>query len=129
MKADERRIAQRLGAILAHLRHPCILRHIETFDDGDFLCIVTEFCEAGDLGALQERRQGKLLPEAQVGDWFIQLCLGLLYIHKRKVLHRDLKLVRRCAYFLVQVPCRQIKPCPELESIPNPSPTSTFATL
>lgn len=75
----KRQVAQREGAILAHLKHPCILRHIETFEDGDYLCIVTEFCEVGDLGALQERRVGKLLPEAQVGDWFVQLCLGLLY--------------------------------------------------
>lgn len=24
-------------------------------------------------------------------QWFVQLCLSLEYIHKRKILHRDLK--------------------------------------
>ncbi|KAI3360880.1 hypothetical protein L3Q82_012887 [Scortum barcoo] len=37
------------------------------------------------------RRSGQSLPELQVIDWFIQLLLGLHYMHDRRILHRDLK--------------------------------------
>ena len=29
--------------------------------------------------------------EAQIMSWFVQMCLGLKYIHERKILHRDIK--------------------------------------
>ena len=28
---------------------------------------------------------------SQIVDWFVQICLGLTYIHERKILHRDIK--------------------------------------
>ena len=59
---------------------------------GGYLCIVTEYCDHGDLAARLERQRGVPLPEATVLDWFAQLCLALLFVHKRHVLHRDLKL-------------------------------------
>ncbi|XP_022786792.1 serine/threonine-protein kinase Nek5-like [Stylophora pistillata] len=31
------------------------------------------------------------LPEDQVLDYFVQICLGLKHVHDRKILHRDLK--------------------------------------
>ena len=34
---------------------------------------------------------GRLLPESQILDWFVQLCLALKHVHDRKILHRDLK--------------------------------------
>ena len=89
---EERRTAQREAALLASLKHPAVLRHIESFEDAGFLCIVTEFCERGDLAARVERQRGVPLAEHVVLDLFVQLCLALLYVHKRHVLHRDLKL-------------------------------------
>jgi serine/threonine protein kinase len=35
--------------------------------------------------------EGKTLTEAQVIEWFIQLALGMKYIHEKKIVHRDLK--------------------------------------
>lgn len=87
------------AALLAHLSHPAIIRHIESFEADGHLCIVTEYAERGDLSARLEERKGVWLPESQVLSYFVQMCLALLYLHKRKVLHRDLKLanVRRRA--------------------------------
>ena len=77
--------------ILSALHHPGIIKHVESFEDDGFLCIVAEFCERGDLTNFIEARKAALVPESQVLDWFVQLCLAMLYLHKKKVLHRDLK--------------------------------------
>jgi len=53
---------------------------------------VTEFAERGDLTGRLEERKGVPLREEQVLDYFVQMCLSLLYLHKKKILHRDLKL-------------------------------------
>ena len=37
-------------------------------------------------------RGGVALPEGVALDYLVQMALALLYCHKRKVLHRDLKL-------------------------------------
>lgn len=90
MSTDERRTAQREASLLASLRHPAVLHHIESFEEGGFLCIVTEFCERGDLAARLERQRGVPLAEGVILDWFAQILLALLYVHKKHVLHRDL---------------------------------------
>ncbi|RYG53426.1 hypothetical protein EON66_08560, partial [archaeon] len=80
------------AAILSHLSHPNIISHMESFEEDGHLCIVTEFAERGDLSAALRDRRSVWLTEAQVCDWFVQICLALLYLHKKKILHRDLKL-------------------------------------
>ncbi|XP_054966431.1 serine/threonine-protein kinase Nek11 isoform X11 [Pan paniscus] len=41
---------------------------------------------------IQEYKQaGKIFPENQIIEWFIQLLLGVDYMHERRILHRDLK--------------------------------------
>lgn len=84
MPEEEKRAARREAEILRHLKHPGILRHIESFESDGFLCLVTEFCERGDLSQRIASRGGVLLPEATVMDYFTQMLLALLYIHKRK---------------------------------------------
>ncbi|XP_032766311.1 serine/threonine-protein kinase Nek11 [Rattus rattus] len=41
---------------------------------------------------IQEYKEaGKIFPENQIVEWFIQLLLGVDYMHERRILHRDLK--------------------------------------
>lgn len=35
--------------------------------------------------------KGKNFTEQQILDWLVQMALALLYLHERKILHRDLK--------------------------------------
>jgi non-specific serine/threonine protein kinase/NIMA (never in mitosis gene a)-related kinase len=35
--------------------------------------------------------KGKNFTEQQIMDWLVQMSLALLYLHERKILHRDLK--------------------------------------
>jgi NIMA (never in mitosis gene a)-related kinase 1/4/5 len=52
-----------------------------------------EYCANGDLyNRLQKLKQGgKQLPEKQIVEWFFQILLSIQYIHKNRILHRDLK--------------------------------------
>ena len=54
------------------------------------LCIVMEFADAGDLSQRIRAREG-LFAEEEVLNTFAQCCLALHYVHKRHVLHRDIK--------------------------------------
>eukprot|EP01138_Halocafeteria_seosinensis_P001827 gb/GECG01001870.1/.p1 GENE.gb/GECG01001870.1/~~gb/GECG01001870.1/.p1 ORF type:complete len:666 (+),score=86.23 gb/GECG01001870.1/:1-1998(+) len=91
MPEAERRAAQKEVTILSKLSHPAIIGHIESFEDDGSLHIVTELAECGDLSAYIARKKGKLISEKRILSWVVQICLALLYVHKKKVLHRDLK--------------------------------------
>ncbi|XP_035750587.1 serine/threonine-protein kinase Nek4 isoform X4 [Egretta garzetta] len=49
------------------------------------------FCEGGDLYHKLKEQKGKLLPENQVVEWFVQIAMALQYLHEKHILHRDLK--------------------------------------
>mmetsp|Transcript_113847 Transcript_113847/g.327146 ORF Transcript_113847/g.327146 Transcript_113847/m.327146 type:complete len:684 (+) Transcript_113847:122-2173(+) len=113
---DNRESAMREVKLLASLRHPCIVAYLESFlvrstpslPSEDVLCLVMARCER-DLRqeCLRLRldwelaREGGSQPpgtfgvprfdEEQVLSWLSQLCWGLLHLHSRKLLHRDLK--------------------------------------
>lgn len=53
--------------------------------------IAMDYCEGGDLYSRINAQRGALMPETQVMDWFVQICLSIKHIHDRKILHRDIK--------------------------------------
>ena len=73
--------------------HPFVLYCHEAFREGPYVCIVTDFCEGGDLGGViaSAHQRGGALSAAQVLEWTVQLCDGLEFLHTRSVLHRDIK--------------------------------------
>ncbi|XP_064234759.1 serine/threonine-protein kinase Nek11 isoform X1 [Aotus nancymaae] len=79
--------------LLSKLDHPAIVKFHASFVEQDNFCIITEYCEGRDLDyKIQEFKEaGKLFPENQIIEWFIQLLLGVDYMHERRILHRDLK--------------------------------------
>jgi NIMA (never in mitosis gene a)-related kinase 1/4/5 len=80
--------------LLRDMDHPNILRYHDSFvDDATRLCIVTEFCNAGDLYTdIQARKEAESpLTENEVMDIFVQVLLALHHVHGKRVLHRDLK--------------------------------------
>lgn len=50
-----------------------------------------EFCEGGDLSQTLKSQFGRPLKEDKIWKYFILMTMGLEYIHKRKILHRDMK--------------------------------------
>ncbi|XP_074168934.1 serine/threonine-protein kinase Nek11 isoform X2 [Rhinolophus sinicus] len=79
--------------LLSKLDHPAIVKFHASFVEQDNFCIITEYCEGRDLDyRIQEYKEaGKTFLESQIIEWFIQLLLGVDYMHERRILHRDLK--------------------------------------
>ncbi|KAJ7419786.1 Serine/threonine-protein kinase Nek11 [Willisornis vidua] len=93
LKPNETVEANLEAQLLSKLDHPAIVKFYASFVERDSFCIITEYCEGGDLDfKIQEYKDsGKMFTQSQVIDWFIQLLLGVNYMHERKILHRDLK--------------------------------------
>ncbi|NXP20356.1 NEK4 kinase, partial [Scytalopus superciliaris] len=88
----ERRAAEQEAQLLSQLRHPNIVTYRESWQGQDgHLYIVMGFCEGGDLYHKLKEQKGRLLPEAQVVEWFVQIAMALQYLHEKHILHRDLK--------------------------------------
>ncbi|KAA6342160.1 MAG: putative NEK protein kinase [Streblomastix strix] len=71
--------------ILASFRHQNITKFKEAFIAEDKLYIVTELVDGGDLLQLIKRRKmtKRYFNEDTIWSIFIQICLGLHYLHDR----------------------------------------------
>ncbi|XP_070685305.1 serine/threonine-protein kinase Nek3 [Pempheris klunzingeri] len=83
--------SRREAVLLSRMKHPNIVAFREAFEAADLLCIVMEYCRGGDL--LQRIQQQKTTQFCvdEILRWFAQMCAGAQHIHKKRVLHRDLK--------------------------------------
>ncbi|XP_078355562.1 serine/threonine-protein kinase Nek10-like, partial [Oculina patagonica] len=75
------------------LRHPNVVKYHKAFQEKDKLYVVMELIEGAPLGehfnSLKEK--GTRFSEDRIWHIFIQIVLGLRYIHKEKhIVHRDL---------------------------------------
>lgn len=77
--------------VLSKLEHPNIVKYYDSFIEKQFLNIIMEFCEGGDLSQFLKSQLGRPLKEEKLWKFIIQMCQGLEYIHKKKILHRDIK--------------------------------------
>ncbi|XP_043824463.1 serine/threonine-protein kinase Nek11 isoform X2 [Dromiciops gliroides] len=93
LKPNETVQANLEAQLLSKLDHPAIVKFHASFVERDNFCIITEYCEGRDLDyKIQEYKEaGNTFPENQIIEWFIQLLLGVDYMHERRILHRDLK--------------------------------------
>ncbi|KAK6117251.1 hypothetical protein DH2020_049016 [Rehmannia glutinosa] len=75
--------------LLKNLSHPNIVRYLGTAREEDSLNILLEFVPGGSISSLL----GKFgsFPESVIRMYTKQLLLGLEYLHKNKIMHRDIK--------------------------------------
>jgi len=61
--------------LMKKIRHRYIVKYIESFNKGDHLYLVMEYCEKGDLHQyLQRTGKGMQVPEVRIWKLFIQIC-------------------------------------------------------
>ena len=79
--------------LLAGLDHPNVVQVYDTFDDAEGVFIVMQYVEGRDLWQATEHAIAlhSPLPVAQVMSWMLQACTGLAYLHKKNIVHRDIK--------------------------------------
>ncbi|XP_045725331.1 serine/threonine-protein kinase Nek5 isoform X1 [Mirounga angustirostris] len=91
MPIQEKEASEKEVILLAKMKHPNIVTFFSSFQENNRLFIVMEYCDGGDLMRRIHRQRGVLFSEDQILSWFVQISLGLKYIHDRKILHRDIK--------------------------------------
>ncbi|XP_078290163.1 serine/threonine-protein kinase Nek5 isoform X2 [Panthera onca] len=91
MRTQEKEASTKEVVLLAKMKHPNIVTFFSSFQENNRLFIVMEYCDGGDLMKRIHRQRGVLFSEDQILSWFVQISLGLKYIHDRKILHRDIK--------------------------------------
>lgn len=82
------------------LRHPSILQLYNYFEDENYVYLVMEVCKNGELyrylledGAREnDAKKLRRLSEAEARWILSQVVDGLIYLHSRGIIHRDLKL-------------------------------------
>ena len=91
MTEDQEREALNEVDLLKKMKHPNVVTCHKTFEEGYKLNVVLEFCEQRDLDHYIKLQEGVPLFEFQIWKFFDQICLGLRSLHRRNILHRDIK--------------------------------------
>ncbi|XP_040262383.1 serine/threonine kinase-like domain-containing protein STKLD1 [Bufo bufo] len=112
---DEREgnLALEEAMALLELQHPHVCAYQEFFMVWDhkissqFFCLVMDYCDQGNLEQMvrDNRREGRIINEKIIQRFLAQAIEALIYVHKKRVLHRNLKpsniLLRREDFFVL----------------------------
>lgn len=71
------------------LKHPCLISFFQVIETTTRFFLIMELSDHGDL--LEQIRVRKTVDEQQAGAWFQNIHDGMLYMHGKQVVHRDLK--------------------------------------
>ena len=81
--------------ILSNLSHPNLIKCFYSFYNYENIYIIMDFCEFGDLFSLLQsvKKKKVFVNEDIIWNIAIQVLIGLNYLHSKKIIHRDIKLL------------------------------------
>ncbi|XP_050214019.1 serine/threonine-protein kinase D6PKL2 [Mercurialis annua] len=77
--------------ILEMLDHPFLPCLYACIESQRWICLLTEFCNGGDLHVLRQRRPFKRFEESAVRFYASEVIVALEYLHMMGIVYRDLK--------------------------------------
>ena len=95
--AEKINSVQNEAEILSSLNNKYVVKFFESFKINQNIYILMEYCDNGDLCTFlnkvkkQRKNENYFLDEDFVWKIFIQMSIGLYYIHSKKIIHRDIK--------------------------------------
>ena len=92
-KVEQKKMMEKFRTELqihAKMQHPNIVEFLRAFTHENHTYVILELCSNGNLTDMVKARGCLSLPE--VRRFMIQICGGVRYMHKRSVIHRDLKM-------------------------------------
>ena len=90
MSVQDVELQRREIEILKMCQHPHIIRLIDIFENQDYIYIIMEQLDGGDLFTYLEKRKFTI-PEDRAKKMSHQIATALYYLHSFGVAHRDLK--------------------------------------
>ena len=76
--------------LMKRFSHPNITKILEVFHDEDYMLIIMEYINGGNLFTFVKKR--RKLNEKMAKFLFRQIILGIKHIHSQNIVHRDIKL-------------------------------------
>ena len=95
--AEKINSVQNEANILSSLNNKYVVKFYESFKKNHNIYIIMEYCDNGDLCSFlnrikkQRKSEEYFLEIDFVWKLFIQMSIGLYYIHSKKIIHRDIK--------------------------------------
>lgn len=72
-----------------HFNHPNILKLYGFFSDDEHIYLILEYMEDGTL--YSHLKKHRVLTQSSASQKLRDVLSGIIYIHERKIAHRDLK--------------------------------------
>jgi NIMA (never in mitosis gene a)-related kinase len=87
---QEHEDAERDSTLITTVDHPNIIKFLGSFREDTLLRVVLEHPDGGSLAEKIQSAGTTHFPEAQIVNWFTQLCQAVKYVHHHPLIHRDI---------------------------------------
>jgi serine/threonine protein kinase len=89
LSTSEKALLKLEAEIMQQLSHPRIISCLGVFESDDEYCMVLEFCPGGSVADLIA--ESPRMESFQILELVLDIAVGMEYLHKLNVVHRDLK--------------------------------------